>query len=174
MFSHEITSVRKWLFLLRNTQKKSCSLFTICNDSILRIPKWRTKKDRGENVITTLYNDIHTVIHIMIWKYWLCLFIEMYVISDCNLDVNKDYVFLKLANELDSERISKTNKQQREESQFLSSHKGLMCPYWRTFTQSTKHWNTNTVTERNCTHLYTPWARRHKSHLSVFSVMSQV
>ncbi len=26
-------------------------------------------------------------------------------------------------------RISKTNKQQREESQFLSSHKGLTCPY---------------------------------------------
>lgn len=43
--------------------------------------------------------------------------------------MKKDDDFLKLANELDSERISKTNKQQREESQFLSSHKGLTCPY---------------------------------------------
>lgn len=39
------------------------------------------------------------------------------MVSDSRLDVNNDDDFSKLANELDSDRISKTNKQ-REESQF--------------------------------------------------------
>lgn len=51
------------------------------------------------------------------------------MVSDSRLDVNKDDDFSKLANELDPEKISKTNKQQRQESQFLLLHKGLTCPY---------------------------------------------
>lgn len=98
------------LFLLGN-YVHNYTLCSILDDSLLRILEWRTnertfkescKLPRSIRLYGYSNNDLKTL---------ACLFIESYMVSDSRLDVNNDDDFSKLANELDSERISKTNKQ---------------------------------------------------------------
>ncbi len=111
-------------------------------------------------------------------KTLLCLFKEMYVVSDGNLDINKACKWAGLWENIKDKQTAKRGISmyfiaRRINVSLLSQGHSCQSCIWRTFTQSTKDWNTNAITESDA-HLYTPWARRHKSHLSVLSDVSSL